>query len=152
MKTQRTSPFVVFVYPCNVVWALLSYCNATVRLSRGVETKFGVGGQPAMVSVVARAYNRVQGAEPPVGVQGKLKKTFSICTSSRSGKFVIFSVYLQYFARASMDWLSVQWCHLALLACPASVVCLCETDVHCDIVIICMVQLTSDLSCTMWSQ
>ena len=70
-----------------------------------------------MASAVARAYNRGLGAEPPAGVQSRERsprwgvrgakppwswKLFSICTSSRSGKFVIFSVYFQYFARASV--------------------------------------------------
>jgi len=73
------------------------------------------GGQLAMASAVARAYNQKSGAEPPAGVQKDeppvggqgampLKlKILSICTSNKNVKFVIFSVYLQYFARASRD-------------------------------------------------
>ena len=67
-----------------------------------------------MASAVARAYNwglgrsiqRGPGGRAPGGGQGRSlpeAEKLSICTSSRSDKFVIFSVYLQYFARASMD-------------------------------------------------
>jgi len=90
----------------------------SLYLTRDVGKKFGAGGQPAMASAVWRAN--------PLWSW----KTFFICTCSRSVKFVIFSVYLQYFARASMVWLfSAQWrSHVALLARPASVsVCLGQT-------------------------
>jgi len=113
-------------------------CSWNSVLIRGVGTKVGVGGQPAMASAVVRTYNgglgaelpaEVQGAVPPVGSERwsplKLRNFFHLHLQQK-GKFVIFSVYFQYIARASMDWLfSAQWrSHLALLARPASLVCL----------------------------
>jgi len=60
-----------------------------------------------MASAVAYNGGLGAGGNAPVWVRevkpSKAEKTFSICTSRRSDKFVIFSVYLQYFARASTD-------------------------------------------------
>jgi len=87
----------------------------------------------------------VQGAKPSVGCQGseEAEKLFPFAHPAEAANLSYF-LFICSILHVQAQWRS----HLALLARPASVVCLSGTDVHCDH----MMQLKSDLSSTTWSQ